>query len=127
MSLLTASDLTWMGAVQQQAMPGTVVIERYTFTPDGQGGGSESWTAVGTALMRIYPVTQPGRSEVVAGAQIISMTKWWATGPLGIDVTAKDRLSYNSRTWEVLSTNNSEMYQTAVRCELEAHNQERRT
>lgn len=127
MSLIDSSDLTWMADVQQQAMPGTIVIERYTLTNNGAGASRETWPPVGTVIGRIYPMVRRGQAEAVAGAQIVSATQWFATLPVGTTVTAKDRLTYNSRSWEVLRVNNSEMYQTAVRCELEARNEERRT
>lgn len=108
-------------------MPGSVVIERYTRTSDGAGGVYETWAAVGTVDGRIYPQTQRSQNaEMVAGAQIMSMTGWMATMPNGTDVLAQDRLLYNSRTWEVTKVNNDQMWQTAVRCELEAMNEERR-
>lgn len=108
-------------------MPGSVVIERATYASDGMGGYSESWAAIGTVIGRVYPQTQRGQGEFVTGGQVVSMTQWYATLPVGTNVTARDRLLYASRTWEVTSVNNDEMWQTAVRCEVEAHNEERRT
>ena len=126
MSLLTAGNLTWMADVQEQAMPGTVVIERYTRSSDGQGGVYETWAAVGTAVGRIYPRERMGMGEQVTGAQVMSVSDWWGTLPSGTDVTAKDRLYYSGRTWEVVRVNNDEDWQTAVRCECRAMNEERR-
>lgn len=127
MALLSSADLTYMQGVQDTAQPGTVMIERYTYTSDGQGGYTETWAAVGTVTGRIYPMVRRGNAEGAAGAQVISETVWVATFPIGTDVTAKDRLRYNARTWEVLRTNNDEMWQTAVRCELSSQNEEART
>lgn len=125
-TLLSSRDLTWMDAVQQRAMPGTVVIERYTLTDNGMGGAWEAWAAAGTAIGRIYPVVRRSQSEGVTGGQVTSLSDWYATFPVGTDVVAQDRLVYNSRTWEVLRVNNDEMWQTAVRCELASMNEERR-
>jgi len=122
----TAAELAFMQDTQEQAMPGTVVIERYTFTPDGTGMAYEAWTALGTVIGRIYPVVRRGQAEITAGAQTTSLTRWVGTLPEGTDVLAKDRLLYDSRTWEVTQVNNSEMWMTALRCELEAFNEERR-
>lgn len=107
-------------------MPGGVVIQRYTFTSDGQGGFYETWNNVGTVAGRIYPQRTQGL-EAAGGGQLISEARWWATFPNGTDVVAQDRLSYNSRTWEVVRVNNDEMWQTALRCELVTHNEEART
>lgn len=108
-------------------MPGTVVIERYTLTANGAGGYSETWAAVGTVTGRVYPQISRSSDETIGGAQVISDTSWFATLPVGTDVDARDRILYDGRTFEVLRVNNSEMWQTAVRCELQAHNEERRT
>lgn len=125
MSLLTASDLAFMQATQQEAMPGTVVIQRYTFTGDGQGGFYEAWHGAGTVIGRVYPMRVQGL-ESEGGGQLISETRWFATLPNGTEVHPQDRLSYQSRTWEVVRVNNDEMYITALRCEVVAHNEESR-
>lgn len=124
--MISTAELTAMRATQGSAMPGTVVVERRTLTADGMGGETETWAAVGTVDGRIYPITQRG-TEPVTGGQPISMTEWWGTLPVGTDVVAADRLLYQSRTWEVVAVNNDEVWQTALRCELKAFNEERRT
>lgn len=123
--MLSASDLAYMRGLQNQAMPGTVVIERYTLTSDGAGGYTETWTAAGTVTGRIYPRRMQGE-ERITGGQVVSETDWFATLPVGTVIDARDRLLYDNRTWEVVRVNNSEMYITAIRCELQSHNEERR-
>lgn len=127
MNLLSSGDLAYMQDTQLQAMPGTVVIERYTLTSNGMGGQYETWAAVGTVIGRIYPRTTRGQGEIIGGAQVQSTMDWYATFPIGTDVLAKDRLLYQSRTWEVVRTNNDEMYGTATRCDLESLNEQRKT
>lgn len=116
-----------MRDVQERAMPGTVVIERYALTADGMGGYAEAWTAVGTVTGRVYPMVRRGMSETINGGQVISESMWFATLPTGTVIDARDRIVYEGRSWEVVRVNNDEMWQTAVRCELQAHNEERRT
>lgn len=122
--MLTAGELAQMQATQTAALPGTVVIERYALTADGMGGYSEAWTAAGTVQGRIYPAS--GGSERVTGGQPASSVQWWGTFPVGTSLTAKDRLRYAGRTFEVLAVNNGEMWQTAVRAELLSLNEEAR-
>ncbi len=124
--MLTAADLTFMQETQDEALPGTVVIQRYALTSDGMGGQYETWAAAGTAIGRIYIVPSRAQNEPIGGAQVHSHARWVGTFPIGTDVVAQDRLAYNGRTWEVTSTNNDQMWQTAVRCELESHNEESR-
>lgn len=106
-------------------MPGTIVIQRRTLTQDSMHGFSETWAAVGTVIGRIYPRNNQS-NEYVAGDRVTAETQWYATAPVGTDVIAEDRLSYESRTWEVVGVNNDEMWQTAVRCECTALNEEQR-
>lgn len=124
--MFSAADIAFMQDTQEEAMPGTVVIERVTLAPDGMGGQTEAWAGVGTVIGRIYPMTRRGGAEMVGGAQVQSMTQWYGTLPTGTIVYAQDRLFYGDSTWEVLRVNNDEMWQTAVRCELEKQNEERR-
>jgi head-tail adaptor len=124
--MLTTSDLSWMRDTQELIMPGTVVIERRTLTPNGMGGHTEVWAAVGTVIGRIYPRSTRGQGEVIGGAQVQSTMDWYGSMPFGTDVVAADRLLYQSRTWEVVRANNDEMWQSAVRVDLESLNEERR-
>lgn len=125
--MLTAADLAYMQDTQEQALPGTVVIERNTLVDDGMGGRIETWAAVGTVIGRIYPMVRRGMAEAVGGAQVQSSTQWFATLPVDTVIYAQDRLFYGDSTWEVLRVNNDEMWKTAVRAELEKSNEERRT
>ncbi len=124
--MLTAAELAAMRSIQNDFMPGTAVIQRATLTPDGTGGYSESWQAVGTVRVRLYPQNSRAMAETVAGAQVLSVTRWFVTMPTGTEVSASDRLLIDNRTFEILEVNNGEMYQTAVRCEVTAHNEESR-
>ena len=124
--LIRNHELKWMRALQERAQPGTVVIYRRTLTRDAMGGFSEAWAAAGTAIGRIYPQNSRAFGEPVMGERVTSESRWFATFPVGTDVTAEDRLSYESRTWEVIRVNNDEMYQTAVRAEIVAYNEEAR-
>lgn len=122
--MISAAELAAMQAQQNLAMPGTVIIQRMTATTDGMGGYTETWAAVGTVTGRIS--AQSG-VEIVTGGQPVSITRWIGTFPAGTSITAKDRVSYDSRTWEVMEVNNSQMWQTAVRVQLKALGEESRS
>jgi head-tail adaptor len=125
--MLSAAELAQMRAVQMAALPGSAVIERASLASDGMGGFDEVWAAVGTVAARLYPQNVRALPEnAVGGAAVISETRWFVTLPVGSTVTATDRLLIGGRSWEVLAVNNSEMWQTAVRCEVQAFGEERR-
>lgn len=115
-----------MKTVQEQALPDTIVIERVTLTADGAGGNTESWAAIGTVTGRLMPITRTA-GEPVTGGQPASISHWWATLPVGTDVTESDRLVTGDRSFEVVRVNLTQSWQTAVRCECVALNRERRT
>lgn len=117
-----------MRAVQREAMPGSAIIQRATVVSDGMGNYNRVWTNAATVPARLYPQTVRGIGETTAGgAQVIAETRWFVTLPYGSTVTAADRLEIASRTFEIYQVNNDEMYQTAVRCEVYAFNEEQRT
>lgn len=122
--MLGMTDLTWMRSAQNSILPGTVTIQRVTLTPDGMGGFTETWSNVGTVAGRLYPVNSRAFAESDSGAQLVSQTRWFVTLPVGTIVTAADRLVVGNRLFHITQVNNSEMWQTAVRCEVSAVNEE---
>jgi head-tail adaptor len=125
MMLLGAADLTWMREVQALALPGTAVILRGTVAADGMGGGSVAWAAAGTVSARLYSQNSRAVAESAQnGAQVISVTRWYVTLPVGTDVTAADRLSVAGRLFDVTEVNNDQDWKTAVRCAVTAMNEE---
>lgn len=125
--MLSAAELTAMRAVQVLALPATATIQRYTLQSDGMGNYDQVWAAVGTVACRVYPQNVRTMGENAAsGAQVISETRWFVTLPYGTTITAKDRLRIGSRTWEIYQVNNTESWQTAVRCEVYALGEEDR-
>lgn len=124
--LIGTADLAWMRTMQERAMPGSVVIQRHTMARDAMGGFVETWAAAGTVDGRIYPMNTRSIDEPVMGDRTTSESRWFATFPVGTDVTAEDRLLYQSRTFEIVRVNNDEDWQTAVRCECVALNEEQR-
>lgn len=123
----TDVDLTFMRETQELALPGTAVIQGTVSVSDGQGGYYESYAGVGTVPARLYPQTTRSYSEGTGGAQIISETMWFITMPWDTVVDARNRISMEGRTWEVVSVNNDENWRTAIRARVEAHNEEVRT
>lgn len=125
--MLTAAELIELRATQESILPGSAVIQRFTNVSDGMGGYDQTWANVGTVRARLYPQTVRSMAENAnGGAQMISETRWFVTMPHGTNVTAKDRLLIDNRTFEIYQVNNSESFQTAVRCEVYAFNEEKR-
>lgn len=118
------ADLTFMRDTQELAMPGTAVIQGTVSASDGQGGYYESYAGVGTVPARLYPVNRRSYHEGVGGAQVISETAWHITMPWDTVVDARNRISMEGRTWEIVSVNNDENWRTAIRAEVTAFNEE---
>jgi len=100
--MLSAAELADMRTVQAQAMAGTCVITRRTLVADGMGGYTETWAAAGTVAGRVWPATESGAESLIAD-RITESDAWVITLPYATDVTAKDRISYEGRTFEVVA------------------------
>lgn len=100
--MLTAAELADMRSVQAEAMAGTAVISRKTLTADGMGGFTETWSAAGTVSCRVWPARESGAESLIAD-RITEADAWVITVPYATDVTAKDRIVADGRTFEVVS------------------------
>ena len=100
--MLTAAELADMRSVQAQAMAGTAVVSRKTLTADGMGGFTETWSAAGTVSCRVWPARESGAESLIAD-RITEADAWVITVPYATDVTAKDRIVADGRTFEVVS------------------------
>lgn len=123
-TLLGAADLAWMQALQQQAMPGTAIIRRHAVTVDVYGGVVLGTVAIATVDARLYPVNSRAFSEAEAGNQLVSVTRWYVTLPVGTDITAADTITIGGTVYAVTEVNRGEMWQTAVRCNVSKLNEE---
>lgn len=101
--MISAAELAAMQAVQEEALPGTCVISRRTLTSDGMGGNSESWLSVGTVSCRVSPATESGAERPVA-ERPLEVGPWIITTPHNTDVTPKDRVTWEGRTFEVTAS-----------------------
>lgn len=124
--MLSASELSAMRDQEEAVMVTSAIIQRYGTASDGMGGFSESWSAVGTVLIDLWPINQRGISELVLGGQITSENGWFLTMPHGTSVTAKDRVLADGKTFEVTLVPSSSQWQTALRVEATLNNLETR-
>jgi len=113
-----------MRATQLSAMPGSAIIYRSTLSSDGMGGQAETWAIIGTIAARLYPTQGYSSREIAGASQDLSITRWWLTVPWDADVTAVDLAKVDGRVMKILEVNNDEMWRTATRCKVEAHNEE---
>ncbi|MDQ5960159.1 MAG: Head-tail adaptor protein [Pseudomonadota bacterium] len=100
--MLSASELAAMRATQAEALPGTAVISRNSPTSDGMGGWTDAWVAVGTVDARLAAAQESGAERLIAD-RIVGLDAWIITTPQGTDVTERDRVVIDSRTFEVVT------------------------
>ena len=116
-----------MREVEESAMSSTGIIKRYQLTPDGMGGYTQIWSAIGTVTCDVWQINQRGeRERVTSGAQPISKADWFITVPYNTDLLAKDRIEINDRTFEITFVPNDSSWLTALRAEAVTHNEEQR-
>lgn len=124
--MLTAAELSAMREVEESVMSSTGIIKRRTLASDGMGGYTETWAAVGTVDCDVWQINQRGNREPVTGGQVVSKSDWFITVPYNTDLTAKDRVEVDGRTFEITFVPNDSSWLTALRAEAVTYNEEQR-
>lgn len=123
--MLTDAELAAMRDVDASAMPYTGYVMRYVGTADGMGGYRETWGTVGTVVCDLWQLNLR-QNEIVSGGQIVARAGWRIDVPFDADVTARDRMTIEGRTFEIVRVNNDAAWRTHLRLEAVTHNEELR-
>lgn len=115
MPLISTAEITAMRSEQDNTMPDTVVIRRYTSASDGMGGLVETWAAVGTVTGRVSPAGRAGAEAIIA-EQLTAAEPYVITIPTGTTVYERDRFVIGTRTFEIEYVNAHAAWETALRC-----------
>lgn len=67
-----------------------MTIERMVDPPDGSGGQTEYWEAIGSAWVRAVPA---GGSEALVAGSMQASQPWRIETRFGLDVTERDRIA----------------------------------
>jgi len=119
----SATDLTELRGVATSAMSGTLVIKRPVRTPDGMGGFTEAYTAVGTVACHIWRTKEA--NERMAGAMVQSVAEWYIGVPYGTDIREIDYGEYNgTTTYQIVHVPKDTTWQAQLRCEAMTLNRE---
>lgn len=120
--MLTQSQIDGMRLTLNESLPGTAVISRGTFIPDGGGGGSTGWQARATLDARLSPMPARGTGqETVEGERLTEKSEWIVTLPVG-DVADSldeaDRIAIEGRTFAVFAIRGPRSYEIGRRVEV---------
>lgn len=116
--MLTEGDLQSMRATLDRTLPGTAIIQRRTFSADGQGGGTEIWAAVGTVDCRLSPIPAGERAEFERAGSMAERRDRVVTVPDGTDIEGKDRVVIASVTYEVSHVDGPRTYEIDRRVDV---------
>lgn len=115
MTYLTDAEITSMRYEAELSLPDTAIIQRRTFTSDGGGGGTAAWSAAGTVACRIGPMN--GSEREIAN-RISAEATSILTVPVGTDIGTADRVSVDSRTYNVAALREWGDYSLTLRAEV---------
>ncbi len=98
-------------------MPNTAVIQRAALADDGEGGQTETWSAVagGTVDARIDPLSGSGDRIEIEALKESTLQPYRLSLEWGAPLQDGDRVVINSETYEVLSLDTSHDGGVAVR------------
>ena len=99
--MLTATELTDMQAVAEEALPDTATIQRKTRTADSIGGATVVWATLATVACRIASAGGSPQ-ERLAAERLSPRSVYRITLPAATDIKAADRIVIDSSTYEVL-------------------------
>lgn len=86
-------------SVVDEALPDTATVRRFTRTPDGGGGFTETWADLATYPARIDPAA--GGEQGTLGGAIRDRTTHIVTLPALVDVEESDRVMVNGTEYEI--------------------------
>jgi len=84
--------------IEAAVLPDTCIIYSVANTDDGEGGYSESYTAVGTVDCRMD--YKSGQEVKVSGA-VQAFTGWMLTVPYDTTITAANRVTHGGHTYSI--------------------------
>lgn len=121
--MLTAFDLQFMIATENQAMSSTATIYRPTTSAGALGNTIEQWANIGTCNCDIWPISRFDR-EKSSGNQEISKGEFYISVPVGTDVTIEDMLKIDNITYQITFVPLAQSWLTNIRLEARNYNAE---
>ena len=100
--MIDAEQAAGMRATNALTLVTPAQVWRAEETPDGEGGTIEDWNVVVNTVCSREPATRQ-QLELVIADRVASVTYWSIELPVGTDVTAKDRIVTENRTFEVVA------------------------
>lgn len=100
--MLTATELAALRDTLNLSLPDSGTISRKTWASDGEGGGSITYPAAGTAACRVSPISQSGMEALLSG-KLTTTTQHVITFAAGTDVRTTDQIASDGETYEVVA------------------------
>src|SRR5690348_9738141 len=97
-SVLSATEIASMRSALETLLPDTCVYYSASITPDGQGGGTASWTAGGTVVCRL---DHTGGNRETIGESVIPANTWLLTVPQGTHLNTQMQIVHNGLTYAI--------------------------
>ena len=113
--MLSASDLASARAALEESLPDLAVIKNPSWTSDGRGGGTTTFTAAGTVACRITPLTGDDRVE---GERLAADSESLVTVPFDATVDSDSVLEIESRLFSVTNLREPRSWAVSQRIEV---------
>ena len=93
--------LDFLRSLSNQFLPDTCSFQRYTETSTGDGT-TQTWTELATGVAcRVSPLASSASEALGADASLQAVAQWTIWLEAETDVTVRDRVIFDSRTFEV--------------------------
>lgn len=93
--------VAFLRSLSDQFLPDSCTIQRYAETVTGDGT-SQSWATLASGVAcRVSPLASGASEALGADQSLQAVAQWTIWLPAGQDVTVRDRIAYQGRTFEV--------------------------
>lgn len=112
--MLTDADMASMRATLNDSLPDLCTIRRIGITNDGAGGVTTSNTDQTNVKCRFSPYQNTAAEDNTAD-HVATTHMWKVTLTAGTEITSRDRIIWDSRTFEVIGINATRSWEIGVR------------
>ena len=103
--MLPDDELEQIRTDLETTLPDAGTVLSLTRTSDGQGGWSESWAGTTSVSCRLDFIARFGMGENMAANSLMPYTRAIVTLPHDTAITADNRFSHSSGTYNVIAVN----------------------
>jgi len=121
---LSSAELSSIISIENEWLTGTAIIYRAgTATPNGIGGFTDSYSAVGTVMCDAWIRRSNQKENASYANQDMGIADWYITVPYDTDILESDIVVIDNKSFDIESVPLKQSLSSALRCTAISRNQ----